>query len=55
MPRLKHLKPTRNISVRIPEELAERLEQNAAQYHLTLSQEIRLAIVKHLKSAEARA
>ena len=51
MPKIKELKDTKHITLRVGTELLEKVQKNADDNHRTLSQEIRLALVKHVKAA----
>jgi len=51
MPRIKLLKDTQHITLRVNTELLEKVQKHADDNHRTLSQEIRLALVKHVKAA----
>ena len=51
MPRIKLLKDTQHITLRVNTELLEKVQKHADENHRTLSQEIRLALVKHVKAA----
>ncbi len=55
MPRVKELKDAQRISLHIPSELVEQVRAMGKAEHRTLSQEIRLALVKHVKTAQATA
>jgi hypothetical protein len=55
MPRLKELKDAQRITLHVPSELVEQVRALGRAEHRTLSQEIRLALVKHVKAAQAPA
>jgi len=51
MPRVKELKDAQRITLHIPSELLETVRALGRANERTLSQEIRLALVKHVKAA----
>ena len=51
VPRLKHLKDTELVSFRADRTMLENLRALAEKNERTFSQEIRLALVKHVKAA----
>ena len=51
MPRLKHLKDAELVSFRADRTMLENLRALAEKNERTFSQEIRLALVKHVKAA----
>ena len=51
MPRVKELKDAERITFHVPRELIEQVRSLGKAEHRTLSQEIRLALVKHVKAA----
>ena len=55
VPRLKHLKDTELVSFRANRAMLENFRALAEKNERTFSQEIRLAMVKHLKAAQAAA
>ena len=51
MPRIKELKDSRLIAFRVSGDLARAMEKKAEENGWSLSKEIRLALVKHVKAA----
>ena len=51
MPRIKELKDAQRVTLHVPSELLEKVRALGRANERTLSQEIRLALVKHVKAA----
>ena len=55
MPRIKELKDSRLVAFRVSAELHAQIEEQARKNGWSVSKEIRLALVKHVKAATAPA